>query len=55
MGGGCTNACIYMGTHIVSLYYRTTCRMFMKVGRDEVLIARTCVYCLGFLSDPHWG
>ena len=51
-GGGCTNACIYMGTHIVSLYYRTTWWMFMELCRDEVLMAHTC---LGFLSDPPWG
>ena len=34
----CTNACICMGTHIVSLSYRTNRWIFMKLGRDEVLI-----------------
>ena len=53
-GRGGTNACIYMGIHIVSLYYRTAWWVFMKFGRDEVLMARICVN-LGFLSDPLWG
>ena len=34
---------IYMGIHIVSLYYRTARWIFMKFGRDEVLMARICV------------
>ena len=56
--GGCTNACIYMGTHIVSLFYRTSWWMFMKLGRDEVLIACTCVYAFYQIHhgvDPRQG
>ena len=30
---------VYVWEHIVSLYYRTTEWMFMKLGRDEVLMA----------------
>ena len=33
----------YVLEDIVSLYYRTTCWMFTKLSRDEVLMARTCV------------
>ena len=32
-----------MGIHILSLYYRTAWWMFMELGRDEVLMAHTCV------------
>ena len=42
-GGGALMHNIYLETHIVSLYYRTTWWMFMKLCRDEVLKARTCV------------
>ena len=54
-GGECTNAYIYMGTQIVSLYYRTTWWMFMKLLFMKVLMARTCVkarvhYCDHALS-----
>ena len=31
---------VYVWEHIASLYYRTAERMFMKLGRDEVLMAR---------------
>ena len=56
--GGCTNACIYMGIHIVSLYYRTAWWMFMKFGRDEVLMACMCVkafYQIHPGVDPRQG
>ena len=46
-GGGCTSACIHMGTHVVILYYKTTWRMFMKLGTDEIVMA-LYIY-LGFL------
>ena len=29
---------VYVWEHIVSLYYRTALWMFMKLGRDEVLM-----------------
>ena len=41
--GGALMHNIYLETHIVSLYYRTTWWMFMKLCRDEVLKAHTCV------------
>ena len=50
--GVCTNACIYMGTHIVSLYYRTAWWMFMKLGRDKAPLPAD-VFRL--LSDLPWG
>ena len=31
---------VYVWEHIASLYYRTAEWMFMKLGRDEVLMAR---------------
>ena len=31
---------VYEWEHIASLYYRTAYRMFTKLGRDEVLMAR---------------
>ena len=37
MGGGCTNACICMGTHSQPLLQNRW--MFTKPGRDEVLMA----------------
>ena len=37
-----------MGTHLVSLYYRTVLWIFMKLGRDEVLMIPHM--CLGFLA-----
>ena len=30
---------MHYGTHIVRLYYRTALWVFMKLGRDEVIIA----------------
>ena len=36
--GGCTNACICMGTHS-QLYYRTASWIITKLGMDEVLMA----------------
>ena len=57
-GGGCTNACIYIGIHIVSLYYRTAWWMFMKFGRDDVLMARICVKAFYQIQpgvDPRQG
>ena len=56
--GGCNNACTYIGTHIVSLYYRTTWWMFIKLWRDEVLMARTCVQAFYQIRpgvDPRQG
>ena len=38
-GGGCTNSCICMGTHSQPLLIRTPWWMFMKLGKDEVLMA----------------
>ena len=55
-GGGGWDALlhVYMGAHIVSLYYGTTWWMFMKLGRDE--LSSHCLHmCLGFLSDPPLG
>ena len=57
-GVWCTNACIYMymETHIVSLYYRSAWLMFMKLGNDEVLMARTCAfYQIHAGVDPRQG
>ena len=54
-GGGCTNACICMGSpeHIVSLSCRTDRWMFMKLGRDEVFMARHMRW--GFLAKSTKG
>ena len=38
-GGGGALMYVYVWEHIVSLYYRTAWWMFMKFGRDEVLMA----------------
>ena len=35
----CTNSCICMGTHSQPLLIRTAGWMFMKLGKDEVLMA----------------
>ena len=37
--GGCTNSCISMGTHSQPLIIRTPWWMFIKLGKDEVLMA----------------
>ena len=39
-GGGRALMHVYVWEHIASLYYRTAKWMFMKLGRDEVLMAR---------------
>ena len=47
-----------MGTHIVSLYYRTAWWVFMKLCRGEVLMARTCVQAIYQIRpgvDPRHG
>ena len=42
--GGCTNVCLYMGTHI-QLSYRTDLWIFTKLGRDKVLmVPYKCCY-----------
>ena len=33
----------YVWEHIVSLYYKTAYWVFTKLGRNEVLMARTCI------------
>ena len=35
---------VYLGTHIFSLYFRTAIWMFIKLGRDEILITCTSVW-----------
>ena len=52
-GGGCTFACIFIGTHIVSLSYRTTWRMFTNLDRDEVLMDPHP--CIGFSAKSTQG
>ena len=39
-GGGCTNACICIGTHSQPLL-QSHLMDFTKLGRDEILMART--------------
>ena len=39
-GGGGALMHVYVWEHIASLYYRTDLWMFMKLGRDEVLMAQ---------------
>ena len=48
-GGGGALMHVYVWEHIVSLYYRTTWWMFMKVGRDEVLMVPHL--CIDFLAN----
>ena len=56
---------VYVWKHIVSLYYRTTQWIFMKLGRDEVLMVPYSCCCFsarsvqgriqGGAKIGHWG
>ena len=59
-GGGVALMHVYVWEHIINLYYRTGLWMFMKLGKDEVLIVPYKLVLLFFghiLSgaDPGWG
>ena len=49
-GGGGAHIHVYVWEHIVSLYYRTAEWMFMKLGRDEVLMVPYKCYCFSARS-----
>ena len=50
--GGCTNTCICMGTHSQPLLQNRLIDVY-ELGRDEVLMAHTCVKV--FRPDPPRG
>ena len=45
---------VYVWEHIVSLYYRTAYWMFMKLGRDEVLMVPYKCCCFFARSVQGW-
>ena len=51
-GGGCTNACICMGTHNQPLLQNRFMDV-MKLGKDEVLMVPYKCFC--FRPDPSRG
>ena len=48
--GGCALMHVYVWEHIVSLSYRTNWWIFMKIGRDEVLIVPYMFCCFSARS-----
>ena len=51
----CKYTCIYMGTHIVSLYYGTVCWMFTRSSHDPAYVFRLFTRSnLGLIPDRAW-